>query len=341
MMMTYTILSILVRIISGQKCEIILPYQMAQGKYKHSWGNLMNTTWRLRQYQAHNIDIIVLNNFGRAVYEVTKGIDKSRALLDVGANVGEVSTLLGGIFQDRKVYAFEAQEHVYEVLRQELRAHNATGRFQTVFHAVSNIGGNLVTMYAPARKANRSTFTGSGLAGRATGEMVAINSVTTVRLDEWCESLNIKPLFIKIDTEGFDLFVLEGMERLLQNQDLEIFIFEFNWSQWRLTLRQFGAQLKIIGRSGKGLVQALLYLESHDFLAYALTPTRLIPLSRCWRMEYNRWHFTGNVVVVRNGLQTSLVNTYQKVAASSILYKGPPPTPELPIPATTTHRRKK
>jgi FkbM family methyltransferase len=38
----------------------------------------------------------------------------------------------------------------------------------------------------------------------------------TVTLDGLCESLNLKPTFVKIDVEGAEAFVLEGMDRLLE-----------------------------------------------------------------------------------------------------------------------------
>lgn len=268
----------------------------------------MNSSWRLRDNtRQHTIEDVVVGNLARAVAQVMPNIDSSRALLDVGANVGEISALLAEVFPNGKVYAFEAQSLVYTKLCERISTLNSTGRLIPVLHAVSNVAGQVVTMYAPHNKTTLSNFTGSGLVGRQRGVSVAVNNATTIRLDTWCADHGVDPFFAKIDTEGFDVFVVEGMERLLRKKRVAAFVFEYNWGLWRLALRKFGSQLelatKIRHSGGVGLFDSLGYLEKYGYAAYALTPTKLMKLSSCWRNDYLRWHFTANVVAVRKDIR--------------------------------------
>jgi FkbM family methyltransferase len=41
-------------------------------------------------------------------------------------------------------------------------------------------------------------------------------------MDDWCRESGIYPDFLKIDTEGYDYFVLEGAGALLQKQVLGV-----------------------------------------------------------------------------------------------------------------------
>lgn len=52
---------------------------------------------------------------------------------------------------------------------------------------------------------------------RADGEIVSTQSCDLVRMDDFCESHCVWPNFIKIDTEGFDLAVLQGGVKALQS----------------------------------------------------------------------------------------------------------------------------
>ena len=333
-------------------CEGIEPYMMAQGKHLEAWSRLRNVTWRVEGQDQRDMDMIVLGNVARAVKALAKRSLSSdatdeRPLLDVGANVGEVSLLFAEVFSGddevRKIFAFEGQKRVYDSLTSNLKASNATGRFVPVFHAASNVGDVIMTMYAPASKANRSTFTGSSFAGRASGPVVAVNDVATVRLDDWCRDL--RPLFIKIDTEGFDAFVLDGMEELLSAKQVDVFIFEFNWSQWRLSLRQFGKNLSFFSpidhaRGLTGLKNAVRFMENRNYVAFGVTPTKLIRLSHgCWTKNFNRWHFTGNIL----GVQESLANRSVYFFITAIFFLGSSTTigASPPNPSLSYGRRRK
>jgi hypothetical protein len=53
--------------------------------------------------------------------------------------------------------------------------------------------------------------------------------VQVVRLDDWCEQANLQHVdLLKVDTEGFDLQVLQGAEGLFRQRRVRFVFVEFN-----------------------------------------------------------------------------------------------------------------
>ena len=213
------------------ECTRVQPYQIAQAKHADAWTVKKNPVWTLlnEQDKATDIGTVVLRNLAHAVHEVTDVLvlrsSYDAAVMDVGANVGNESLLFSDIFEGHLVHAFEAQQRVFGTLRQRLAAHNATGQFQVHFQAAFNVAGQNLTMYAP--KVDNWSTTGSGHAGRLRSKDMAINTVTTTRLDSWCAARHTAPVFAKIDTAGSELFVLESMNGLLEKGRIAAFTFEY------------------------------------------------------------------------------------------------------------------
>lgn len=69
------------------------------------------------------------------------------------------------------------------------------------------------------------------------GEVPTTYKVPITTLDSWCAENGIDHVnFMKVDAEGYDLHVLEGAKQLLENQKIDIFMFEFA-SGWTASKR--------------------------------------------------------------------------------------------------------
>ena len=71
--------------------------------------------------------------------------------------------------------------------------------------------------------------------------------VTSTTLDDFAEERSISRIdLLKIDVEGYDLHVLEGAERLLRRQSIDIFSFEYNepWIDSRRFLKDAWAYVE-------------------------------------------------------------------------------------------------
>jgi FkbM family methyltransferase len=95
--------------------------------------------------------------------------------------------------------------------------------------------------------------------------------VRAMRLDDCAEERGWPAIdLLKIDAEGYDLHVLEGAERLLARQAVDVFTFEFNWP-WILS-RRF-------------LRDACAYLDDKPYHLFRLFNGFLSPFHYTFRAE--------------------------------------------------------
>lgn len=123
--------------------------------------------------------------------------------LDIGANIGKYSIKLASKFEE--VHAFEPTEETYGVLEHNIKTNGIYNVFlhrfaawnedtQLTFHLKNNPGGNSSEM---------------------TKNAIGTETVNAKRLDGMIESFG--PVdFVKIDVEGAELEVLQGMRAILE-----------------------------------------------------------------------------------------------------------------------------
>jgi FkbM family methyltransferase len=137
-------------------------------------------------------------------------------VLDIGANTGYYSLIAAK--RAKQVYAFEPSPAV----RQQLEKNIGINNIQNITvepYAVSDTTGS-ATLYISAN--DNSGMTGMQPAENFSG---ITETVSTISIDEWIRS-NVSPTInaIKIDVEGAELKVLEGMKQLLERDHPPVFI---------------------------------------------------------------------------------------------------------------------
>jgi FkbM family methyltransferase len=123
--------------------------------------------------------------------------------LDIGANVGAYSLLLGQwVGPAGAVYAFEPAPRVFDGLVRHIELNHLAGVVHPVRAAVGRTSATASLVVA-------GTHGESRLAGASDTGMPTIDvAVTTI--DEFCAQHRITPAFIKVDVEGAELDVLRG-----------------------------------------------------------------------------------------------------------------------------------
>lgn len=132
-------------------------------------------------------------------------------VLDVGAHVGFYSMLMSTLVGDKgEVHSFEPTPWTFNILK-----HNTEklGNVSLNNNAVSNKKENISFKdYGPGYGAyNTAHKSGSVLNKKAN-----VVHVETISLDDYCKEKNIKPIFIKLDAEGYEYSILNGMNYLLK-----------------------------------------------------------------------------------------------------------------------------
>lgn len=145
------------------------------------------------------------------VAELEKRCQPDTCFLDVGANLGFYSILAAQIAFKGTIHAFEIDpELVTEILRN--RVLNGFDNLIVVSGAVWDTDGELFTF-------------GMDQAGDKTTNVVQQTNAkapvvaTSLTLDSYCEHYQLRPNIVKIDVEGAEYHVLQGMKNILAGVD--------------------------------------------------------------------------------------------------------------------------
>lgn len=182
----------------------IKPYKLS---FKTLWGTKMtsylpegNTFYYYGYCEAN------LTNF------LLRFLKEGDVVLDVGAHVGFYSMLSSSLVgENGKVYSFEPTPWTYEILKENTKKlSNITLNNNAVSDTKAQIS---FKDYGPGYGAyNTAHKDGSTLNKKA--KTVYVETLT---LDDYCKGKNIKPDFIKLDAEGYEYAILNGMKYLLED----------------------------------------------------------------------------------------------------------------------------
>jgi len=152
---------------------------------------------------------------------VKNELKKDQIVLDIGAGVGYYTLLFADIVgENGKVFAFEPEPKNYNLLKKNVKLNNYKNIILKNL-AVSNVTGK-TKLYI-----SDYPFMHSILPSSSSKNSIKIPSI---KLDDFFKDKDIrkKISFIKVDTEGYDLQVLHGGNKLLEENNYLKLIIEFN-----------------------------------------------------------------------------------------------------------------
>jgi FkbM family methyltransferase len=182
-------------------------------------------------------------------------------VLDVGANFGQMAILFSHMTGDAgMVFSLEAQSYSFAILQCNIRA-NYRENVRAIFGAV--LDGSRDEVSFPMPEFNRFPSYGSyplKLAADRSKEFV----VKTLTIDELQIDLPIS--FLKIDTQGCDLFVLRGAkETILRHQMPILFEYEQEFQgEFGTSFEDYIAFVKSINYKIREVVDRINYLIVPD-----------------------------------------------------------------------------
>jgi len=147
---------------------------------------------------------------------------------DVGANIGQTSEAALKAFPSSRVYAFEPKPSVFHRLREIV----SDTRFSAHQLALGNVSSDVLFYEygsVDAAEVIGSLAPDARFAVRHGLAPIGQSIVTCTTLDEFCKRSDISKIdVLKIDVEGFELFVLKGAERLFGERAIQFVYVEFN-----------------------------------------------------------------------------------------------------------------
>ena len=147
-----------------------------------------------------------------------------RTFFDVGANIGQTSSLALSSFREAQVFAFEPDPLTFSKLVQCLGKHP---RLATYNFAIGNACGAVPFFrYSSSTLSSLISDAQYPMRKGVTAQKITVDCTT---LTDFCSANGIHLIdVLKIDTEGADLLVLQGGEQLLSAGRVRFVYVEFN-----------------------------------------------------------------------------------------------------------------
>lgn len=177
-----------------------------------------------------------------AVELLCKNVSPNDVFADVGANIGYFTLVLGVYAPQVKIVAFEMGAENARILQKNLVLNNLQ-RVELVQAAVADTSGYLYHQDSAVGNAVLKIMEHN------LGNDPDVVKIRSVALDDFFLNRTDKPTFIKIDVEGAEMKVLQGMKQLLK-------------TPIKLLLEIHPADLRSFGSSRD---EVLNYLKAFDF----------------------------------------------------------------------------
>jgi len=186
---------------------------------------------------------------------------------DVGANIGYYSVLAAAaVGPAGRVFAFEPEPRNFDLLQRNLELNQLAGRAEAARLALSSSTGQAELSLHPDNLGDHQLF------GRQAGQ--SLIPVEVVRGEDYFAGQAVRPQMVKIDTQGAEQAVVEGLLPLLRAAGPELHMIV------ELTPRS----LREAGSSGAELVDLLttlgLPLAIIDHIEHRLCPVTASELTQ-------------------------------------------------------------
>jgi len=158
---------------------------------------------------------------------VKKEIKKGDIVLDIGANIGYYTLVFSQIVgTEGRVFAFEPDPNNFALLKKNIEINNLKN-VVLIQKAVSDVSNPLSLYLCDYNHAQHRIYPSSRCNEKITVESTIIDDYFSEK--EFCNKIN----FVKIDVEGAEYDVIEGMQKTLKsNPELKI-LCEFSPKQIR------------------------------------------------------------------------------------------------------------
>jgi len=209
---------------------------------------------------------------------IKKLIKKGDVVFDVGANVGKWSRSVFAHVGDVQIHAFEPVESLYKTMKE-----NFNSRSISIYNIALSSAEGVQAFYFYPNDTGKSGFYDRKILREKSLEPKEI--VVKVRtLDDFCRKNGIIDIdFLKIDTEGEELRVLEGGYNLLKSNSISTIQFEYG-----------GCYID----SETTLKDVYSLLSGFGYSIFRIVPQGLIRISK-WRDGLENFRYSNFLAVLK------------------------------------------
>jgi FkbM family methyltransferase len=148
-------------------------------------------------------------------------------ILDVGANIGYTACVFAAARKaPAKIFAFEPDLASFATLEETIRRKQFGDTVEVFNMAVGSADGSLEFWHNERHSADHRVVTEQFKTSRPAGEKITTVAVTSV--DSFVAARNLQNIsFIKIDVQGYELAVCEGMRKTIEKFPAMCIAFEY------------------------------------------------------------------------------------------------------------------
>lgn len=212
------------------------------------------------QIEGYHTEDLIFNKIKQSksfyeleLLETARQYNLSGVYVDIGANIGNHSIFFNRFCPANKVYCFEIEKSIFEILKRNMKRNC----IDETFH-ISNIGISDKPGYVDLCEVNHNNC---GITKIVNEDGTQCIVDTLDNLMEGIENISL----IKIDVEGFELQVIKGATNILINQSPIIFVelqTETEFSEFDEFISIFGYSTKKINYAG---TPTYLYEKIHQY----------------------------------------------------------------------------
>ena len=183
---------------------------------------------------------------------IKKSIGNNPVLFDIGANNGQTVTKFRKVLTDSYIHSFEPSKLCFKILSE---THINTENLKINNKAVGNEKGSLVFNEYSASSLNsllKRSFTKSSIIDNYPVEIITV--------DDYCTENKIEKInLLKTDTEGFELNVLKGANRMFDENKIQFVYVEIFFFENYIGQSSFGDIYNLLINKGYNLVRFYVF----------------------------------------------------------------------------------
>lgn len=182
-------------------------------------------TYRFSAHVARGIPETIAEPMLEVWIDLTRG---ARVAFEVGAHVGTYALICSMTApKGSRIYGFEPSPETYRILCDTARLNRLQGGHADIIPVNKACGATtgVVSFIRDGVKETNRLASAAGQPGNV--------EVEVITLDAFCEEHAVVPEVMKIDAEGAEVMVLEGMRGVLQANDIVVLI-ELHHILWHL-----------------------------------------------------------------------------------------------------------